>query len=399
MNANFNDRITIKKKCVDSTCNFEGIDFADPDLQSLRKCPQCSAPLKSTKELIFPKHYYQDLSPMAFMHPLDKSAIDSLRSMPMVNTLIKKMNEYGYEKAIRLLSLADDVLVTSKSCSYIYNMVNAGCKTLDIQEQPDTFINQDPVANAYARGVVKPMITITSGLIDLMTEDELYAVIAHELGHIKCEHVLYSMLLVFMIEFANQLGPAGFIVDALDLPLLAWFRKSELSADRAALIVTNNSDVCTKTLMKLAGGSTSIAKHIHFNDFLEQADKFEKITSGINIDRLMKIIFTMRQTHPFPVLRASEINKWKDSLEFKKIKKGLYEKIELVRGLEMIIKPCPHCGEDISKDAEWCINCFELIEKENGNIRKDINRDKCAKCGSSISKDLEWCPNCFNEID
>ena len=58
----------------------------------------------------------------------------------------------------------------------------------------------DPNPNAWTFGDTKIFITITSGLVDMMTEEELDAVIAHECGHILCHHVLYHSIAHYVMD-------------------------------------------------------------------------------------------------------------------------------------------------------------------------------------------------------
>ena len=51
---------------------------------------------------------------------------------------------------------------------------------------------------AFAIGMEKHTIVITSGLVELLEDDELRFVIGHELGHIKSGHMLYRTMAVFL---------------------------------------------------------------------------------------------------------------------------------------------------------------------------------------------------------
>ena len=68
-------------------------------------------------------------------------------------------------------------------------------------------------------------ITITSGLVDMMTEEELDAVIAHECGHILCHHVLYHSIAHYVMDGLDSLGVLGSLGVPIQYAILYWERK------------------------------------------------------------------------------------------------------------------------------------------------------------------------------
>ena len=56
-----------------------------------------------------------------------------------------------------------------------------------------------PYPDAYTIGEENVSICLTSGLLEIMDDEELHAVIAHECGHIACQHMLYHTLAQFML--------------------------------------------------------------------------------------------------------------------------------------------------------------------------------------------------------
>lgn len=253
------------------------------------------------------------------------------------------MNKVSYEKLFRLQSMGDDVRVTQNSCKSIYDKVALCSKILNMPI-PDVFINQSPVVNAFTTGTASPMIQIYSGLIDFFDDDELLAVIAHEMGHIKCGHVLYRMVTSFVQLGTSVLGPLKFLTDAtIAVSLLEWERKSELSADRAALLVTQDIKPVISMLMKLAGGSEKIAGEIDYDDFLEQSRQYREMAAGLS-GGAYKLYLNILRTHPFPVMRAAEIEEWSRTDEYRRILKNGSE----CRGIEFHFNNVPIKIEAIS---------------------------------------------------
>lgn len=253
-----------------------------------------------------------------FMHPSDSKALAAIKMLKGLPALINWKNKIYNEKLIRIVSMGDAIRVTKKTFKQIYEMTELSAKVLDMSV-PDVFINQSPEVNAFTIGTAAPMININSGLIDLMNEEELLTVIAHEMGHIKCGHVLYQTVANLIRKGIGIFRPLQSIVNmAVSMTLLEWDRKSEFSADRAALLVIQDIKPVVTTLMKLAGGSQKIADQIDYEDFLEQSRQFRTVAEGL-IGKVCKLELTMGRTHPFAVMRAAEIDQWSKSEQYRKI--------------------------------------------------------------------------------
>ena len=271
------------------------------------------------------------ISPVAFQHPLDIQAIDALKKLKGFDFLCHKMIEYGYEKVRYVDLVANHVKVTPRQCPKIYEIFKDAVETLDVPE-PALFIGQSPELNAYTAGSENPFVVLNSTLVEMLTEDELLAVIGHELGHIKCKHGIYSMVADFLREFVDIISGATFgignlLSSGLELALFTWYRKAELSCDRAALLVTQNLDACLKVLMKLSGGSKVIAEQMNVEEFVKQADLYKEMGND-TLNKIYKFLLTRYQTHPYSVLRAKEIKMWAESDECRRILQGDYHKME-----------------------------------------------------------------------
>lgn len=262
------------------------------------------------------KYHFPRLSDQSFLHPTDAMALRLIKKMRGLDLLVKQMNKWGYEKTFRLQSMGDDIRVTAKTCSSIYKKVLLCAKVLNMPV-PDTFISQSPTLNALTTGTNSPMIVLNSTLIEMLTEDELLAVIAHEMGHIKCGHVLYHQVANILQYGTDLVGPFKPLLDAtLLLSLLEWQRKAEFTADRAALLVLQDVEPVVRVLIKLAGGVHKIAGEIDYQDFVEQAEEYKNMTDGFG-GQIQRFYLTMLRSHPVSVIRAAEILTWSKSSDYK----------------------------------------------------------------------------------
>ncbi len=281
------------------------------------KCGRCRLPLSDA-----PHKKFADLDKHEYVHPADSRALAALRTIPGIDTALKKLLAVTGESAIRVIFTASAVKVTPDQCPDLYAKLQIACTTLGV-DMPELFVQQNPIVNAFTGGVEKPVIVLHSSLIERLTDEEVLAVVAHEVGHIHAEHVLYltaARLLEALANVALAATPiAGIITQLLSgtmrAALLAWARRAELSCDRAALLVTQDPHVIGRTMMKLAGGT--FASKVDYEQFLVQARDFQKNYDEKALDRFWADVITSGMSHPFPVWRVSEILKWVESGEYK----------------------------------------------------------------------------------
>ena len=269
------------------------------------------------------KRSFPGISPQAFEHPLDRTALITLQKVPGLDRVIQSFLATIGQRRLRLLFLASAVRVGEWQFPRVNTLLREACEILDIDDPPELFISQQFALNAAAIGVERPFIVVTSSMLEMMDDEELRCVIGHELGHIVCGHALYTTMLVLLIRvWQFFLGiPGGiYAVIAIRLALLEWSRKAELTADRAGLLVSQDPEVSYRVDMKLAGGRRD--QEMNPEALMDQVEEYE--AGGDLLDGILKLALVAGQTHPFPVLRVAELRKWVASGEYDAIMRGKY---------------------------------------------------------------------------
>ncbi|MEO6654548.1 MAG: M48 family metallopeptidase, partial [Pyrinomonadaceae bacterium] len=280
-------------------------------------CGRCKLPLSNEPHKVF-----KDLHKNDYIHPADAAAMKALKAIPGVDSALKKLLAWTGESAIRVSFMASAVKVTPKQCPDLYAKLEIACSTLGV-EMPDLYVQQNPIVNAFTGGVEKPIIVLHSALVERLNDEETLAVIAHEVGHIHSEHVLY-LTAARLIEFLLNRSVAALIPGSeiiklivslgIASALLAWSRRAELSCDRAALLVMQDPHVIGRTMMKLAGGT--FASKIDYELFLEQGREFKRNYDASRLDRFWADAMNSGLSHPFPIWRVAEILEWVDDGQY-----------------------------------------------------------------------------------
>ncbi len=297
-----------------------------------------------------------ELSPKAYEHPADRAATAALKSIPMLDQVVRKLIEFGYERALRQMFMAGSIKLGSEQLPDAWAAHRAACARLDLGFVPDLYLTQFPITNAAAIGSERPMVMINSRTAELLDAEELRTVLGHEAGHILSDHVLYRTALMILTSLGASVVRlpllAGLPLLAVKLALLEWFRAAELSCDRAATLVNRDPLVTSRTLMVIAGGAAS--RKLNLDAFLRQANDYTEWEPGW--DKLSRLRTELAQTHAFPVRRVSELMKWVRSGEYDRLMNGEY----LKRGDPVSVKA--EAGDAVEHYAER----FRVMFKEAG---------------------------------
>lgn len=297
---------------------------------------------------------FPGLSSASFEHPLDRAALEALRKVPGVDSLFRKFSSLGYERQVRLHFTADSLRLSPRQRPDLYQLLTESAEVLDMPA-PELYLLQSPFPNAFAIGMDRHTVVMTSALVELLDRDETRAVVAHELGHIKSGHMLYRTIAIFLsvlgLNAARNLPIVNLLSQALRYALYDWCRKSELTADRAGLLVAQDPAVSVSTLLKLAGGPRGPVDDASRAEFLKQADDYEDMDASL-LNILYKFEMTRFQTHPFPAVRAREISDWATSSEYREILSGSYSSSSTQP------RRCPSCGQAVTQAAfAFCPDC------------------------------------------
>jgi Zn-dependent protease with chaperone function len=263
------------------------------------------------------------ISSRAYEHPADRSALVALRKLSGFDVLLSKLFGLFNERALRLMFLAGAVKVSERQFPHIYSLVRDGSYILDLPDVPECYVIQDPIVNAMAIGKDRPFIVLTTGLVNLNDEEELRFVVGHELGHILSGHAVYRTMLLILIQLSVRIAwmPIGYLgLRAIIWGLEEWFRKSEVSCDRAGLLAGQDVDAARRALMKLAGGP--YLSELNPDAFRDQAREYDAVPDLR--DSILKLLQLQGNTHPFAVVRFAELDRWATNGEYEAILAGDY---------------------------------------------------------------------------
>jgi Zn-dependent protease with chaperone function len=326
----------------------------------------------------------QQISPRAFEHPADRAATAALQKIPLLDVVVRKLIELGYESAFRAEVTSGALRIGPQQLPEVWADHVAAYARLDLQPVPGLFVAQMPIANAAAVGSGKPMVIVHSHTIELLDRAELRTVLAHEAGHVLADHVLYRMALEILLRL-SRVGRLGFLLGlpllGVQLALLEWFRAAELSADRAATLVNRDPLVTCRTLMAIAAGIPS--SRLDLDAFIEQGRAYREAEG---LAKLRRMGSELMLTHSRPVKRAHEVMAWVQSGGYDRIVAGDYVR----RGSE------PGLKEEADAAQEHYQERFRTLFQEAGEATAKVG-DQLADVSEKASEAAAEAAERFSE--
>lgn len=273
------------------------------------------------------------ISSQSFEHPADRAALEALKKTVGFDRLMKSIAKYGADQLWHIINESTNVRLSKQQVGSIYALHEQVAKVLDLDPVPPLYLQHDVRVNAYTAGVGSPFIVITSGLVEGFSDEEIACVLGHEMGHILAGHVLYGMVARSMGAILGLLGGAmappviGKLIElSLVSALMYWQRRAELTADRCGLLAVQDPKVALRTEMKLgAGTGARISEELDLDAFMEQAREFEE-KDDKTIESLLRVMPEFNRSHPWPVVRARELDAWVKSGSYARILEGDYQR-------------------------------------------------------------------------
>ena len=267
----------------------------------------------------------KDISPKAYEHPADRAATAALQQIPMMDTVVRRLIEFGERSIIQQL-LASAVRLGPDQLPEVWASHRAALARLDIELRPgsvhvaDAVHQRDgdrlqeadrgaqlghgqPDGRARAAHRARRTRPATSCPTTCSTRRRCTSCCSSARG--RCRALPFF---------------AGLPLLAIRLALLEWFRAAELSCDRAATLVTRSPMTTCQTMMVMSAGAAS--RKLSLDAFVKQANEYVDWEPGW--DKLMRFGRELTLTHPYPVRRVHELMKWVRSGDYDRIMAGEY---------------------------------------------------------------------------
>lgn len=134
----------------------------------------------------------------------------SIAAWVITISIIYALVQYAFADRIAV-SMTGAVKIEKKDNPRLYNIVENLSITTGLP-MPEVYIINDPAPNAFATGrdPAHSIVAATTGLLEIMNDKELTAVMAHEMSHIKNYDIRVSMIVFGLVCVVGLISDLGF---------------------------------------------------------------------------------------------------------------------------------------------------------------------------------------------
>ena len=278
------------------------------------------------------RKHLDGISSAAFIAATDRIALDALKRVPLLPQLIQKFYEVGIDRWMYCYNMSMSVRCGPRQYQTLYKILKESAAVLDMPE-PELYITNNPFPNAFAGGVARPYITLRSSMIDTLTDEQLYHLMGHELGHVKAGHILYKSVASVLLPLLEMIGRRTFgLGDVASIGIMLafyeWSRQAELTADRAGLLVSQSLDTSIDANLALAAGPNRLSNEMSRDAFMDQARAYQEAGTLESVGKvLIFMLMSSTYTHPMPVHRTQELERWVETGAYDRILAGDYARV------------------------------------------------------------------------
>ncbi|MBS1716517.1 MAG: M48 family metallopeptidase [Armatimonadetes bacterium] len=269
----------------------------------------------------------------AFVSDADKWALDKLKKLPLLPQVVQKFFDLGFDRWMYCFNMSMSVRCGPNQYPTLYNILRESAAILDMPE-PELYVTNNPFPNAFAGGVERPYITLRSSMVETLTDEQLYQLIGHELAHIKAGHVLYFSVYMVLYQLLDGLGRRIPVVgDAASIGLILafyeWSRQAEFSADRGGMLVCQSLDTSIDSMIAMTAGPSRLRHELNREAFMDQARVYHDMPMPDALGKLVVWwLIGHMYTHPMPVHRAQQMERWVQSGNYERILEGDYARVK-----------------------------------------------------------------------
>ncbi len=305
------------------------------------RCGSCHGQL-----FLAPDEPLTQIASSAYEHSLDRKYLNAMKAVPGFPQATRWFVANLPERLLHLQALSATIRCDDEQFPQLTAMMDVARQRLDIPYRPALYLDESPYMNAMTLGAEDPLISVYSALLDQMNDEEVIAVIAHELGHLHADHVVYKLMANLLLVLGRM---SSTIINMLSMPiqlaLLKWSRCAELTADRAGLLGCRDLSVALNVQLKMAGGARpGITKRteLKIGPFIQQARELERKEMSSWLDNTLMLMITMDRTHPFAVWRVMHLLQWVENGNYLDILAGDYARVRRGGGEEPAVEePAP----------------------------------------------------------
>ncbi|HZT43961.1 MAG TPA: M48 family metallopeptidase [Chthonomonadaceae bacterium] len=292
-------------------CGGDGSRLA----QDLVVCPQC--------RWLQPLAPGYSVDPSAFQWAQDSAAMAKLRAFAPLHAFARSVSDKAGRRWVETSFNA--VRLGENQLPALYAQAVRAARLLGMPAMPDVYICGDRMWEAATYGSDNSaFIILGTALVNNFRDEDLLFLLAREMGHCRAGHALWKTVGTFLLGqqgprkgmmdkgLVGLLNPDKLVEGALEVPLMAWARQAEITADRAGLLAVGSEEIARRVLLAWSLRSVPLYKQISIEAWLQQQEDGE--------DQMTRLAEAVSSPTPFITRRLKLMDAFACSPELARIR-------------------------------------------------------------------------------
>lgn len=228
-----------------------------------------------------------DLPVEAYLWRLDADAMNVLASLGPLTTAAQMVSERvgrpWFEASVNGLRLSETQLPD------IFALAIRAARIVGLPTLPEIYVSGENMWDAMTLGTATSSFIVLGSVLTNFRGEDLLFLLGREMGHCRAGHALWKTVSQFVSGkthrhtlmgdgFLKMLNPAKIVESAVDMPLMAWARHAEITADRAGLLVVGKEEVARRVLQTWTFRSFPLLARLNPEAWREQESESDQVT-------------------------------------------------------------------------------------------------------------------------
>ena len=283
-------------------------------------CPECS--------WLRPLLPGYTLDRSVFLWAQDGQAMNKLQSISALHAAVKAVSDKVGRPWIE--STFNGIRLGPRQFADIWVRAILAARILGLPKMPDVYISGDSQWNTYTYGTdTSAFIVLGTAILNNFQNDDLLFVLAREMGHCRAGHALWKTVSRFLVGDTSthgllsngvlnaiSLSPTKWIQDAVDLPLMAWARQADITADRAGLLALGDEAQARRVLLAWSIRSARLLKQVNIEEWMKQEDASDDSMTRFSEMTTTSSMYTTRRLRLLgQSAREPQLMRWSQSIQ------------------------------------------------------------------------------------
>ena len=212
---------------------------------------------------------------------MDGKAMEKLQSIKPLVAAAKKVSSQVGQPWIE--ATFNGIRLSARQMPSVYSMAVQAARFLGLDHMPTIYVSGTRPWDALTFGSdTNAFIVMGSALVSCFQKSDLMFLFAREMGHVLAGHALWKTVIQFCVGQQNTgstmmrngvaglLDPFRLVGGAIEMPLIAWARQAEITADRAGMLVAGGLEQARRVMIMWSLKSPMLYQKINIAAWLEQ---------------------------------------------------------------------------------------------------------------------------------